>query len=145
MTAVLPIETANAASGLRSERIGVLLVNLGTPDSADTKGVRVYLKEFLSDPRVIEDQGLLWKLALNGVILRVRPARKARDYRKIWNTEKNESPLKTITRSQSDKLSAAISDGNRVVVDWAMRYGNPSIRSGIEALMKRGCDVSPLL
>ena len=140
MTAVLPIETANAASGLRCERIGVLLVNLGTPDSADTKGVRVYLKEFLSDPRVIEDQGLLWKLALNGVILRVRPARKARDYRKIWNTEKNESPLKTITRSQSDKLSTAISDGNRVVVDWAMRYGNPSIQSRIDALMAQGCE-----
>ena len=85
----------------------MLLVNLGTPDTADTKGVRVYLKEFLSDPRVIEDQGLLWKLALNGVILRTRPRRKARDYRKIWNTEKNESPLKTITRAQSEKLAAA--------------------------------------
>jgi len=140
MTAFLPIETAKAEIGLKSERMGVLLVNLGTPDSADTKGLRVYLKEFLSDPRVIEDQGLLWKLALNGVILRVRPARKARDYRKIWNTEKNESPLKTITRSQSDKLSAAISDGNRVVVDWAMRYGNPSIQSRIDALMAQGCE-----
>ena len=84
----------------------MLLVNLGTPDSADARGVRVYLKEFLSDPRVIEDQGLLWKLVLNGVILRIRPGRKARDYRKIWNTEKNESPLKTITRAQSDKLAA---------------------------------------
>ena len=92
------------------ERVGVLLVNLGTPDTADANGVRVYLKEFLSDPRVIEDQGLVWKLILNGIILRTRPARKARDYRKIWNVEKNESPLKTITRAQAEKLAAAIAD-----------------------------------
>src|SRR4051794_29552516 len=121
-------------------RIGVLLVNLGTPDSADTRGVRVYLKEFLSDPRVIEDQGLLWKLTLNGIILNTRPRRKARDYRKIWNTEKNESPLKTITRAQSDKLAEAIADHEHVVVDWAMRYGNPSIRSRIDALTAQGCN-----
>jgi ferrochelatase len=140
MTAVAPIESAEAKSGVRPERIGILLVNLGTPDTADTKGVRVYLKEFLSDPRVVEDQGLLWKLVLNGIILRTRPSRKARDYQKIWNTEKNESPLKTITRAQSDKLAAAISDHDHVVVDWAMRYGNPSIRSRIEALTAQGCD-----
>jgi ferrochelatase len=102
--------------------------------------VRVYLKEFLSDPRVIENQGLLWKLALNGVILRTRPRRKARDYLKIWNTEKNESPLKTITRGQSDRLAAAIADHGHVTVDWAMRYGNPSIRSRIDALTAQGCD-----
>ena len=140
MPAVLPIEKAKAAAEVRSERVGVLLVNLGTPDSADAQGVRVYLKEFLSDPRVIEDQGVLWKLTLNGIILRVRPRRKARDYRKIWNTERNESPLKTITRSQSDKLAAAIADGDRVVVDWAMRYGNPSIQSRIDALTAQGCE-----
>jgi ferrochelatase len=140
MTNVVSIESAKPAADVRPERVGVLLVNLGTPDTADTKGVRVYLKEFLSDPRVIEDQGLRWKLLLNGIILRIRPARKARDYRKIWNTEKNESPLKTITRSQSDKLTAAIADHDHVVVDWAMRYGNPSIRSGIDALTAQGCD-----
>jgi ferrochelatase len=139
MTAVDSIESAKPLAGIRAERIGVLLVNLGTPDSADTRGVRVYLKEFLSDPRVIEDQGLLWKLVLNGIILRTRPARKARDYLKIWNTEKNESPLKTITRAQADKLGEAISDHDHVVVDWAMRYGNPSIRSRIEALTAQGC------
>jgi ferrochelatase len=140
MTAAVSTESAKPAAGIRPERIGVLLVNLGTPDSADTRGVRVYLKEFLSDPRVIEDQGLLWKLVLNGFILRTRPARKARDYQKIWNTEKDESPLKTITRAQSGKLTAAISDQDHVVVDWAMRYGNPSIRSRIEALTAQGCD-----
>src|SRR3984893_4486237 len=140
MTAVVPIESTKPAAGVRPERVGVLLVNLGTPDSADTKGVRAYLREFLSDPRVIENQGLLWKLALNGVILRTRPRRKARDYQKIWNTEKNESPLKTITRAQSDKLAASIADHDHVVVDWAMRYGNPSIRSRIDALTAQGCD-----
>ena len=141
MTAVVPIEQAKlAAAENRAERVGVLLVNLGTPDTADAKGVRIYLKEFLSDARVIEDQGLRWKLILNGIILRVRPARKARDYLKIWNTEKNESPLKTITRSQSDKLARSIADHDHIEVDWAMRYGNPSIRAGIEALIARGCD-----
>jgi protoporphyrin/coproporphyrin ferrochelatase len=148
MTAVIAIEaaketakeTAKPAFGARPERVGVLLVNLGTPDSADTRGVRVYLKEFLSDPRVIENQGILWKLALNGVILRTRPRRKARDYLKIWNTERNESPLKTITRAQSDKLAASIASHDHVVVDWAMRYGNPSIRSRIDALTAQGCD-----
>jgi len=140
MTAVIPIEKTKAATGVRSQRIGVLLVNLGTPDSADDRGVRVYLQEFLSDPRVIENQGLFWKLVLNGFILRVRPRRKARDYRKIWNTEKNESPLKTITRAQSEKLAAAISDHEHLIVDWAMRYGNPSIKSRIDALMAQVCD-----
>src|SRR5271168_3048029 len=104
MSVIVPIDRAKAVG---AERVGVLLVNLGTPD---TRGVRVYLKEFLSDPRVIENQGLLWKLALNGVILRTRPARKARDYLKIWNTVADESPLKTITRAQADKLAASIAD-----------------------------------
>jgi ferrochelatase len=140
MTAVVPIQSAKPAAEIQPARVGVLLVNLGTPDTADTRGVRVYLKEFRSDPRVIEDQGLKWKLLLNGIILRIRPARKARDYRKIWNTEQNESPLKTITRAQSEKLAAAISDHDHVVVDWAMRYGNPSIASRIEALTAQGCD-----
>ncbi len=140
MTVVVPIQRSKAAADARAERVGVLLVNLGTPDSADARGVRVYLKEFLSDPRVIEDQGLLWKLVLNGIILRIRPGRKARDYQKIWNREKNESPLKTITRAQSEKLAEAISDHDHVVVDWAMRYGNPSIRSRIDALTAQGCD-----
>jgi ferrochelatase len=121
------------------ERVGVLLVNLGTPDTADTKGVRVYLREFLSDPRVIETQGLFWKLVLNCIILVVRPPRKARDYQKIWNTEKNESPLKTITRAQAEKLASSLAD-SQIEVDWAMRYGNPSIRERMKALVARGCD-----
>src|SRR5437879_4469078 len=151
MTAGISTESAKAAADIGPQRIGVLLVNLGTPDSADASGVRVYLKEFLSDPRVIEDQGLLWKLVLNGIILRTRPARKARDYQKIWNTEKNESPLKTITRAQSDKLGAAISDQDHVVVDWATRYASawastprscssPSSRASVST---SGCSPTP--
>src|SRR5271155_2527903 len=140
MTTVVPIQSAKPAADVRPQRVGVLLVNLGTPDSADTKGVRIYLKEFLSDPRVIENQGLLWKLALNGVILRIRPRRKARDYRKIWNNDNNESPLKTITRAQAEKLARSIADHDHIEVDWAMRYGHPSIRAGIEALTAQGCD-----
>jgi protoporphyrin/coproporphyrin ferrochelatase len=140
MSGAVPIKSVGPSAGATAPRVGILLVNLGTPDTADTRGVRVYLKQFLSDPRVIEDQGLLWKLVLNGIILRTRPARKARDYQKIWNADKNESPLKTITRAQSEKLAAAISDHDHVVVDWAMRYGNPSIASGIEALTAQGCD-----
>jgi len=140
MTTALPIESAQAAPAEKLPHVGVLLVNLGTPDTADASGVRVYLKEFLSDPRMIEDQGLLWKLILNGIILRTRPRTKARDYLKIWNRERDESPLKTITRAQAEKLARAVAGHDHVEVDWAMRYGNPSIRSGIDALMTRGCE-----
>jgi protoporphyrin/coproporphyrin ferrochelatase len=122
-------------------KIGVLLVNLGTPDAADAPAVRRYLKEFLTDPRVIENQGPLWDIILNGAILRVRPRRKARDYRKIWNHEKNESPLKTITRSQAEKLASTLQPlGQHVMVDWAMRYGNPSVASVVAQLAERGCE-----
>ena len=107
MSMVVPIHSAKPATAAKPERVGVLLVNLGTPDTADARGVRVYLREFLSDARVIEKQGLLWKLILNGIILPVRPRKKARDYQKIWNTEKNESPLKTTTRALSEKLANA--------------------------------------
>jgi ferrochelatase len=130
---------AKAGAATARERVGVLLVNLGTPDTADTRGVRVYLREFLSDPRVIEKQGLFWKLVLNCIILVIRPPRKARDYQKIWNTAKNESPLKTITRAQAEKLAQSL-EGSQIVVDWAMRYGNPSIRERMKALIAQGCD-----
>jgi ferrochelatase len=143
-----PAKAAAAAEQRRAEEvrpttsdIGVLLVNLGTPDTADAKAVRRYLKEFLTDPRVIENDSFLWKLFLNGVILPIRSRRKARDYQKIWNRERNESPLKTITRSQAEKLAGILEPlGKHVVVDWAMRYANPSIASRLEALLARGCD-----
>ena len=133
----LAAERPTAAAG----NIGVLLVNLGTPDAADAAAVRRYLKEFLSDPRVIENQGLLWNLVLNGIILPIRPRRKARDYRNIWNQEKNESPLKTITRSQAEKLGCTLEPLRpHIAVDWAMRYGNPSIASRLAELVARGCE-----
>src|SRR6476469_4072593 len=97
------LPAAQAASA-RGGRIGVLIVNLGTPDATDAGSVRRYLREFLSDARVIENQGLVWKFILNAIILTTRPARKGRDYETIWNRERNESPLKTITRSQAAKL-----------------------------------------
>ncbi|HEY1311570.1 MAG TPA: ferrochelatase, partial [Pseudolabrys sp.] len=103
-----------------SGRIGVLLVNLGTPDATDYWSMRRYLKEFLSDRRVIEESRLKWWLVLNIIILTVRPARKGRDYDKIWNNERNESPLKTITRSLSDKLEEMLEKvDKRIRVDWA--------------------------
>jgi len=120
-------------------RIGVLLVNLGTPDATDYWSMRRYLKEFLSDRRVIEEHPVKWWLILNTIILTVRPARKGRDYDKIWNRELNEGPLKTITRAQAQKLAASLND-DQLVVDWAMRYGNPSIASRLEAMQRDGCD-----
>jgi protoporphyrin/coproporphyrin ferrochelatase len=121
-------------------QVGVLVVNLGTPDATDAASVRRYLREFLADRRVIEDDTLLWKFVLNAIILPLRPRRRGLDYEKIWNREKNESPLKTITRSQAEKLATALlQQGKPAVVDWAMRYGNPSIRSGLAALAAQGC------
>jgi ferrochelatase len=136
-----PDVVASAAPAPVTNGIGVLIVNLGTPDAADAAAVRRYLKEFLSDRRVIEKDTLLWKMALNGIILPLRSRRKARDYRKIWNNERNESPFKTITRSQAEKLAGILEPlGKQVVVDWAMRYASPSIGSRLAALLARGCD-----
>src|SRR5215212_7039605 len=100
-------------------KIGVLLVNLGTPDATDYWSVRRYLKEFLSDRRVIEQNRLIWWLILNGIILTIRPRRTGRNYEKVWNRELNESPLRTITRSQAEKLDAMLrSVDARLVTDW---------------------------
>ena len=105
------------------------------PTARMPRGCASICKEFLSDPRVIENQGLLWKLVLNGIILRTRPGRKARDYLKIWNIENNESPLKTITRSQSDKLAAAISRPR----PRRGRLGD-ALRQSVDPLADRGAD-----
>jgi ferrochelatase len=121
-------------------KIGVLLINLGTPDGTDYWSVRRYLKEFLSDRRVVETNRALWWLILNVVVLTVRPSRSGAKYRSVWNEELDESPLRTITRAQGEKVAAALATRSDVVVDWAMRYGNPSIASRIEALRAEGCD-----
>jgi len=126
-------------------KIGVLLINLGTPDGTDYWSMRRYLKEFLWDRRVIEVSRLIWWPILNLIILTTRPKASGEAYAAIWNKEKDESPLRTITRSQSDALAGhfAKPDGNRqreVHVDWAMRYGNPSIKEKLESMSAAGCD-----
>ena len=121
-------------------RVGVLLLNLGTPDATDYWSMRRYLKQFLSDRRVIEEPRWKWWPILNLIILTVRPGPKGKDYDTIWNKERNEGPLKTITRSQAEKLQVALGDHPAVVVDWGMRYANPSTASRIDALAKAGCD-----
>ncbi|HEX5999673.1 MAG TPA: ferrochelatase [Hyphomicrobiaceae bacterium] len=130
---------ANADIPAHARRIGVLLLNLGTPDATDYRSMRRYLKEFLSDRRVIEEPRWKWWPILNLIILTVRPARRGRDYEKIWNRDQNESPLKTITRSQAEQLAAALGNG-RIVVDWAMRYGNPAVAERLAHLQAQGCD-----
>ncbi len=122
--AAMPISASQPPA--EPAKVGVLLVNLGTPDATDTRSVRRYLRQFLSDPRVIETNPIIWELILNLVVLAIRPARSAHAYKKIWNRERNESPLRTITRAQGEKLAARLS-GDGVIVDWAMRYGTPSI------------------
>ena len=127
-------------------KIGVLLSNLGTPDGTDYWSVRRYLAEFLSDRRVIEAPRLLWFFILNGLILTTRPGRKGKDYAMIWNHDRDESPLKTISRSQAEKLQRSIRNGvlgetrADVVVEWGMRYGNPSLKAAVERLTARECD-----
>ena len=121
-------------------RVGVLLLNLGTPDGTGYWPMRSYLKEFLSDERVIEEPKWKWWPILNLVILTVRPGKKGKDYATIWNNEKDEGPLKTITRNQAEGIAARLAGHNKVVVDWAMRYANPSTESRIQALQAQGCD-----
>jgi len=121
-------------------KVGVLLVNLGTPDGYDKKNMYKYLREFLSDSRVIEWPKLLWYPILYGIVLNVRPKKSGAAYKSIWNHEQNESPLRTYTRGQSDKLAETLKSYDNVIVDWAMRYGNPSIRSRLEALKEQGCE-----
>lgn len=125
---------------VRHGRIGVLLLNLGTPDATSYWPMRRYLKQFLSDPRVIEEPKWKWWPILNLIILTVRPSKKGKDYDTIWNKELDEGPLKTITRAQSEKLAARLGSNPRIVVDWAMRYANPSTESRIAWLMEQGCD-----
>lgn len=121
-------------------RIGVLLVNLGTPEATDYRSMRRYLKEFLSDRRVIEVPRLVWWPLLNLVILSTRPQRSGRAYDAVWNRERDESPLKTITRSQSERLTERLAAVPGLTVDWAMRYGRPAIAARLDALQREGCE-----
>ncbi len=125
---------------IQQGKTGVLLLNLGTPEATSYWPMRRYLKEFLSDPRVIEVPRFLWWLILNLVILTFRPQKSGHAYASIWNTERNESPLKTFTRSQSEKLALSFAISPKIVVDWAMRYGLPPVAERIAALKAQGCD-----
>ncbi len=120
-------------------KTGVLLVNLGTPDSTSWLDIRKYLKEFLSDKRVIEVNPVIWQIILNLFILNFRPSKTARAYKEIWMKDKNVSPLRYFTEMQAQKLSDQIKD-EKTIVEYAMRYGNPSIKTRIKKLQSLGCE-----
>ena len=120
-------------------KTGVLIINLGTPDSTSWLDIRKYLKEFLSDRRVIEVNPLVWQIILNVFILNLRPSKTAKAYKEIWMKDKNISPLLHYTQRQAEKLSNAMSEEN-LIIDYAMRYGNPSIKRKIAILHEMGCE-----
>ena len=120
-------------------KTGIVLINLGTPDSTTWWDIRKYLKEFLSDRRVIEVNPILWQIILNLFILTLRPSKTAHAYKQIWRKETNESPLLYFTRNQAEKLKKKIGN-EKIIVDFAMRYGNPSIKLKLNALKNAGCE-----
>jgi ferrochelatase len=134
--------TAKPASHppVKHGKVGVLLVNLGTPDGTDTTSMRRYLKEFLTDKRVIEWPKIAWYPILFGIVLNTRPGKVGKAYETIWNKDRNESYLRTYTRSQAELMAASLAEHSHIVVDWAMRYGQPSIASRMEYLQKQGCE-----
>lgn len=132
-----PADHPKVAAG----NVGVLIVNLGTPDGTGYWPMRRYLSEFLKDRRVIEWSRLYWYPILYGIVLNRRPQRVGKAYAAIWNNERDESFLRTYTRSQAEKLATSLAGlSPRIVVDWAMRYGQPSIEARIKALQAAGCD-----
>ncbi len=120
-------------------KTGVLIINLGTPDSTSWWDIRKYLREFLSDRRVIEVNPIIWQIILNLFILTFRPSKTAHAYKQIWRKESNESPLLYFTRRQADELRNKI-EKDKIIVDYAMRYGNPSIKSKLNRLKESGCE-----
>ena len=120
-------------------KTGALIINLGTPDSTSWLDIRKYLKEFLSDKRVIEVNPFVWQIILNVFILNFRPSKTAKAYKEIWMKDKNISPLLYYTQEQVKKLSNSFSEQN-LIIDYAMRYGNPSIKSKIKKLHEKGCE-----
>jgi len=120
--------------------IGVLLINVGTPDGTDITSIRRYLSEFMSDYRVIDRKGLWWRFLLNRVIIPKRAPVTAAAYRAIWNHDRDESPLRTITRNQAEQVQAALSGDHDIRVGWAMRYGSPAIADTLHEMTGAGCD-----
>ena len=132
-----------------TDKIGILLVNLGTPEGYDAKSLRTYLNEFLSDTRVVELPWVVWQPVLKGIVLTLRPPRISGAYKSIWNKDLDESPLLTITRNQNNAIAEKITQkyGDKVHVDFAMRYGNPSIASKLQNFEDMGIDkvlIAPL-
>ena len=125
---------------VESGRIGVLLINLGSPEGTDFWSVRRYLKEFLGDRRVVEIPRPIWWLILNGIILNTRPQKSGKKYDEVWDKKNDCAPLLSITSDTSEKLAEHLRGEERLIVDWAMRYGKPSIGSRIEHLMEQGCE-----
>ncbi len=119
-------------------KTGILMISLGTPDAPTYGALRKYLAEFLSDPRVIEVPKLIWLPILYGPLLTFRPGKSAKAYAKIWNRDKDESPLRTISRAQAEKMRERF--GGDTEIEWAFRYGSPSIEDGLKALKEKGCD-----
>ena len=124
---------------IKHGKTGALIINLGTPDSTNWLDIRKYLKEFLSDRRVIEVNPIIWQVILNVFILNFRPSKTAKAYKEIWMKEENISPLLYYTKKQAEKISKSISNEN-LIIDFAMRYGNPSIKSKILKLNEEGCE-----
>ncbi|MEM9725111.1 MAG: ferrochelatase [Pseudomonadota bacterium] len=127
---------------VKAAKVGLLIANLGTPDATDYWSMRRYLNEFLSDKRVIEWPSALWQPILQAIVLTRRPFSSGEAYRGIWNNEANESPLLTITKSQTKKLADEMArrHGDDVIVDFCMRYGNPSTPSVIQKMKDQGCE-----
>ncbi len=140
MTEQLAMTAPANHPSVKSGKVGVLLVNLGTPDGTDYASMRRYLKEFLTDRRVIEWSRLFWYPILFGIVLNTRPGKVGKAYETIWNKERNESYLRTYTRNQAELMAKTFADRPDVIVDWGMRYGQPSVASRMEALQKAGCE-----
>ena len=133
------MENKNEHPPINFGKTGVLIINLGTPDSTSWLDIRKYLKEFLSDRRVIEVNPIIWQFILNVFILTFRPSKTAKAYKEIWMKDKNISPLLHYTQKQAEKLSSTMSEKN-LIIDYAMRYGNPSIKNKIATLHEMGCE-----
>ena len=140
-TGACPVHANADHPKVMAPKIGVLVANLGTPDNYDYWSMRRYLGEFLSDRRVIDYSPWLWQPLLQLIILTKRPFTSGAAYKSIWNNEQNESPLMTITKAQTAKIAAEMAEtyGDTVMVDFCMRYGNPSTQSKVEAMVKAGC------
>ncbi|MEL7093479.1 MAG: ferrochelatase, partial [Pseudomonadota bacterium] len=140
-TATVPVHAKSDHPAIPPARVGILLANLGTPDNYDYWSMRRYLNEFLSDKRVIDYSAWIWQPLLQLIILTKRPFSSGAAYKSIWNHEQGESPLMTITKDQTAKIKAMMADryGDQVMVDFCMRYGNPSTKSKVREMVEAGC------